>query len=202
VTIEGTNRDEGGITVNKTLRAGMCAAILLTLPVAACSNASPPTRPAVVSTRTPTPAPVAGPTPVVTGVITATCFAGIYDKTQNEFSAVGGLAAGSDIAPGDVVAEAFQLSLTDTSRSAPAKVAGFEVAFYADGRRLGSATTNLQRASDIAAGRSMSWTEYPWATSIEGHGPSIGPFAKGGAGEEADGGVNPLATCRLVRLAP
>jgi hypothetical protein len=186
--------------VNKTLRAGMCAASLLTLGVAACSSASEPPRAAAPSTRSPT--PVAGPTlgvpvPVVTGIITATCFAGIYDKTQNEFSAVGGLAAGSDLAPGDVVAEAYQLSLTDTSRTVAAKVAGFEVAFYADGRRLGSQTTNLHRASDIAAGRSVSWTEYPWATSIEGHGPSIGPFAFG-----KNGGVNSLATCRLVRLSP
>jgi hypothetical protein len=179
--------------VNKTLRA-VGAASLLTLGLAACSSASAPPRPAAASTRSP--AAVAGPTPVVSGVITATCFAGIYDKTQNEFSAVGGLAAGSDVAPGDVVAEAYQLSLTDTSGSVPAKVAGFEVAFYAGGRRLGAQTTNLRRASDIAAGRSASWTEYPWATSVEGHGPSIGPFADG-----KNGGVNSLATCRLVRLA-
>jgi hypothetical protein len=181
--------------VNTTLRA-VGAASLLTLGLAACSSASAPPRPAAASTRR-SPAAVAGPAPVVSGVITATCFAGIYDKTQNEFSAVGGLAAGSDLAPGDVVAEAYQLSLTDTSRTVAAKVAGFEVAFYADGRRLGSQTTNLHRASDIAAGRSVSWTEYPWATSIEGHGPSIGPFAFG-----KNGGVNSLATCRLVRLSP
>jgi hypothetical protein len=182
-----------------TMRAAACAASLLTLSVAACSHASGP--PSVAATSTRSPAPAASPTlgvpaSVVIGVITATCVAGIYDKTQNEFAMVGGLAPGSDLAPGDVVAEAYQVSLTNTSRSVSAKVAGFEVEFYAAGRRLGSQTANLHQSSDIAAGRSASWTEYPWATSIEGHGPSIGPFAYG-----KNGGVNSLATCRLVRLS-
>jgi hypothetical protein len=187
--------------VNKTLCACACAcaASLLTLGLAACSHASAPPGAAASITGSPTAAAspaTAVPVPVVTGVITATCITGVYDKTQNEFNAISGLAAGSDIAPGDVVAEAYQLNLADTSSSVTAKVSGFQVAFYADGRRLGSSTTRLARPSDIAAGKSASWTEYPWATSSSGHGPSIGPFADGN-----DGGVNPAATCRLVRLS-
>jgi hypothetical protein len=190
--------------VNKTLRACACVASLLTLSVAACSHgpSSPgpgSTRPAA-STRSPTaaaePATVV-PVRVVTGVISAACIAGVYDKTQNEFNALSGLAAGSDIAPGDVVAEAYQLSLSDTSPSVMATVAGFQVAFYADGRQLGSQTAKLSSPSHIGAGKSLSWTEYPWATSSWGNGPSIGPFAEG-----REGDVDSAATCRLVRLSP
>jgi hypothetical protein len=189
--------------VNKTLRVGMCAASLLTLSVAACSHGS--SSPGAGSTRpaesTHSPSPVAEPATVlparvVTGVISATCIAGVYDKTQNEFNALSGLAAGSDIAPGDVVAEAYQLSLSDTSSSVTATVAGFQVAFYADGRRLGSQTAKLRSPARIGAGKSVSWTEYPWATSSWGNGPSVGPFAEG-----KEGDVDSAATCRLVRLS-
>ncbi len=185
--------------MNKTLRACACAASLLTLGAAACSHPSAPPG-AARSTRSPAAAvlPAAAvPVPVAAGVISATCFTGVYDKTQNEFVAVSSLAAGSDIAPGDVVAEAYQLDLADTSPSEAAKVFGFQVAFYAGGSQLGSDTTRLDRPTDVGAGTSVSWTEYPWATYSSGHGPSIGPFADG-----KDGGVNPAATCRLVRLSP
>jgi hypothetical protein len=188
---------------NKTLRAGACAASLLAFSVAACSHtAAEPgagaTAPAGHTRSPSTPAEPATvlPVRVVSGIISATCVAGVYDKTQNEFNALSGLVAGSDIAPGDVVAEAYQLSLADTSPSGAAKVAGFEVAFYAGGRRLGTQTTKLSPPSDIGAGKSVSWTEYPWATSSWGHGPSVGPFAEGNEGD-----VNSAATCRLVRLS-
>lgn len=190
--------------MNKTLRVSACAASLLTLSLAACSHGSgrpsAATMGPAASTRSPTPAAAPAavvPVRVVTGVISATCVAGVYDKTQNEFSALSGLAAGSDIAPGDVVAEAYQLSLSDTSPSVTATVAGFQVAFYAGGRRLGSQTAKLSSPSHIPAGKSVSWTEYPWATSSWGNGPSIGPFAEG-----TEGDVDSAATCRLVRLSP
>jgi hypothetical protein len=185
--------------VNKTVRTCACAASLVTLGLAACSHASAAPGAAASSTRSPTPAASPAtvvPVPVVTGVITATCVTGVYDKTQNEFNAISGLAAGSDIAPGDVVAEAYQLNLTDTSPSVTARVSGFQVAFFAGRRQLGSRTTRLRRPSGIGAGKSLSWTEYPWATSSSGRSPSIGPFADG-----KDGAVNPAATCRLVRLS-
>jgi hypothetical protein len=187
--------------VNKTLRACACAAILLTLGVTACSQASSPPRTRSTAPARSTHSPTAAAAPavpirVVTGIISATCLPGVYDKTQNEFSTLGGLVAGSDIAPGDVVAEAYQLSLVDTSPSVPAKVAGFEVEFYAGARRLGSQTTKLGSPSRIGAGKSVSWTEYPWATSSWGQGRSIGPFAEGNEGD-----VDSAATCRLVRLS-
>ncbi len=189
--------------MNKTLVAGACAAGLLTLGLAACAHTPAPPGAAakapasVTASPAPTATPAAVvPVPVVSGVITATCVTGIYDKTQNEFNAISGLAAGSDIAPGDVVAEAYQLNLANTSPAVAARVAGFQVAFYAGGRQLGSRTTELGRPVDIEAGKSESWTEYPWATSSSGHGPSIGPFADG-----KDGAVNPAATCRLVQLS-
>lgn len=40
----------------------------------------------------------------------------------------------------------------------------------------------------------MTFTEYPWGTTAEGRGPSVGPFARG-----KDGAVNTAATCRLLR---
>jgi hypothetical protein len=146
----------------------------------------------------PSRAPAVTATPTPTGVsahakVTASCVTGIYDQTQNEFYTMAGLANGSDISTGDVLAEAYQLTLSDTS-SAAAQVTGFTVAFYSAGRELTSNSETLAAPRTVGSGESVTWTEYPWGSSMSGHGASVGPFASG-----QDGAVNTGATCRLTQ---
>jgi hypothetical protein len=127
-------------------------------------------------------------------VVTASCLLGIYDQSQNEFYALSGLAHGSDMTPGDPVAEAYQLTLAVGAKSKSATVTGFTVAVYVSRKDAATMAEQLPARRLIPAGQSMTFTEYPWGTSTEGHGPSVGPFAKG-----KDGALNMAATCRLLR---
>ncbi len=149
-----------------------------------------PTVPAVPATTSP---------PSVSAVssaggLTGACITGIYDETQNEFYAMSGLVHGTDIASGDDVAEAYQLTLTDTSARSTVRVTGFSVAFYSGTRKLTSADQTLSVPTVLQDGQSQTLTEHPWGVSVADHGASVGPFATGQLGA-----VNTAATCRLVR---
>jgi hypothetical protein len=126
--------------------------------------------------------------------VAASCVLGVYDESQNEFYALSGLAHGSDMATGDPVAEAYQLTMANGTGSKTATVNGFTVAVYASGKRLATTSEHLSASRLIPAGQSMTFTEYPWGTSADGRGPSVGPFARG-----SNGAVNTAATCRLLR---
>jgi hypothetical protein len=187
--------------VNRLLGAGAAAAILVMPGLAACSGGHAAAGPAARTSSRPAAStgsrPAAQETPGVSvralGAIDGTCFTGVYDTTQNEFNSLAGLAQGSDISPGDTIAEAYQVQLANPSRSVAQKVTGFTVEFYAARRQLGSNSQRLAVPADIAPGASMVWTEQPWGTSVADHGPSIGPFATGNGGA-----LDPAATCNLV----
>ncbi len=178
------------LPVSAAIAAALAPALL-----AACdaspvhSAAAGDTSPAAPSTPA---SPSAAPA-TVAGKLTATCIAGLYNETQNEFYTMSGLVHGTDIATGNVIAEAYQLTLTSRA-TATVKVAGFSVAFYAGSRKLASVEQALPVAVPLGAGQTEVLTEHPWATSVAGQGASVGPFA---AGEQ--GAVNTAATCRLVR---
>jgi hypothetical protein len=60
-----------------------------------------------------------GPAPVSTqATISGNCVAGIYDITASQFYSMGDVANGSTTPSGDNIAEAYQLTLTDTPTSA------------------------------------------------------------------------------------
>jgi hypothetical protein len=171
--------------------------------LAACGGGTPGSSPAESPNSTATVSPAAAHNPDSPGpdspsygsaAVTASCVLGIYDESQNEFYALSGLAHGSDMATGDPVAEAYQLTMANGTRSKTATVNGFTVAVYASGQRLATTSEHLPARRLIPAGQSMTFTEYPWGTSADGRGPSVGPFAKG-----SNGAVNMAATCRLLR---
>ena len=98
---------------------------------------------------------------------------------------------------GDPVAEAYQLTMAVGTRSTTATVTGFTVAVYISGKNLATVADCQPisfRPDGSSPGQSMTFTEYPWGTTAEGRGPSVGPFARG-----KDGAVNTAATCRLLR---
>jgi hypothetical protein len=127
--------------------------------------------------------------------LASSCDTGIYDESRHEFYAMASLIHGTGIAPGDHIAEAYKLTLTDTS-AAVAEVAGFSVAFYSGSRKLTATSAALEVPAVLRAGQSRTLTAHPWGSSVAGHGASAGPFR---AGE--DGAVNTAATCKLVRLS-
>jgi len=184
-----------GAHVHRLLIASAIAVCMAGAGVAGCSrqatgsHAAPPAPAASSAAPSPAPSPVV----VRQGILTATCWPGIYDKAQNEFYTIGSLAQGSDMEQGDPVSEAYQLNLSDVSPSQAASVTGFTVAFYADGRRLTAVTQPLAVVGKVPAGQSASWTEYPWGSYPLGSSASAGPFAGG-----KDGAVNPAVTCQLV----
>ena len=102
------------------------------------------------------------------------------------------LTSGEEATSGATVAEAYQLTLTDSQSSGPAEVTGFAVAFYSDGQELTSDSESLNGPTFITPGQSLTWTEHPWGYSSGG--ASIGPFAAGQTGT-----VDPGATCELIQ---
>jgi hypothetical protein len=125
--------------------------------------------------------------------VRGTCVTGVYDESRHEFYAMSGLVHGTGIASGDVIAEAYQLTLKDTSFGT-ARVAGFSTVFYSRGRKLLTGSQSLPAPAVLHPGQSRILTEHPWGTSIAGHGASAGPFRAG-----QDGAVNTAAACRLAR---
>jgi hypothetical protein len=93
---------------------------------------------------------------------------------------------------GGEIAEAYQLTLTDSSSSVTAEVAGFAAVFYSGGQELTSDSQSFTAPSFITPGQSLTWTEYPWGNSTAGQGASVGPFAAG-----QGGAVDTAATCQL-----
>jgi hypothetical protein len=125
--------------------------------------------------------------------LSGTCVTGVYDESRHQFYAMSDLIRGTGIASGDVIAEAYELTLKDTS-PVTARVAGFSTAFYSRGREFLTGSQSLPVPAVLHPGQSRTLTEHPWGTSVAGHGASAGPFRAG-----QDGAVNTAATCRLIR---
>jgi hypothetical protein len=173
-----------------------CDASAVTPPQATTSHA---TSPAASGSPTVPVSPTVSSPPSVSAVssaggLTGACITGIYDETQNEFYAMSGLVHGSDMAAGDDIAEAYQLTLTAASARSTVRVTGFSVAFYSGGRKLTSANQTLTVPTVLQRGQPQTLTEHPWGVSVADHGASAGPFATGRLGA-----VNTAVTCRLVR---
>jgi hypothetical protein len=118
----------------------------------------------------------------------------VYDTSTSQFYSMADITHGSLIPSGDGNAEAYQLTLTDTSSSATAPVTGFAVVFYSQGQELTSDQQTLGSPTFITPGQSLVWTEQPWGQSVSGRGASIGPFAAGDTGA-----VDTAATCTLLQ---
>jgi len=138
--------------------------------------------------------PLAGASPASQATVTGSCVTGILDETTSVFWPLSSTsdAIGSD----DYIAEAYQLTLTDTG-AAPAAVTGFAVAFYTDSSGQEQETTSDDESLDapafITAGQSQTWTETPW-NGYSANEASVGPYAAGVAGA-----IDPTATCDLVQ---
>ena len=127
--------------------------------------------------------------------LTGGCVLGIYDRNQNEFYQLLGLAHGSDMATGDAISEAYQLTLADSPASAAATITGFRIAVYLDGKKLATTSEHLSPRKVIPPGQVATFTEDPWGTSRARQGLAVGPFAARG-----NPPANLAATCRLLRL--
>jgi hypothetical protein len=166
-------------------------------PAAGREAASPPATRTAPATSAAPPSPVSsgGPSPVsATATVTGTCAAGVDDLSNSTFYPMTAILGGSGPAQGDEVAEAYQLTLTDTSSTATAQVTGFAVVFYDEGQELTSDSESLDSPTFITPGQALTWTEYPWGTSTQGDGASVGPFAAG-----IVGAVDSAATCKLLQ---
>lgn len=130
-----------------------------------------------------------------TARLTGGCLLGIYDQGQNEFYQLIGLAHGSDIATGDTIAEAYQVTLADSPSAGAATVSGFTIAVYLDGKKLATTSEQLRAGKLIPPGQVATFTEYPWGTSSARQGLAVGPFAARG-----DPPANLAATCRLLHI--
>jgi hypothetical protein len=150
-------------------------------------------------TAPPSPLPSTPAPPSSLATVTGSCVTGTYDVTSGQFYPMSSLTQGATgMTGGDTIAEAYQLTLTDTSASATAAVTGFAVVFYSAGQELTSDSETLDTPTYITPGQSLTWTESPWGTETAGQQePSLGPFA---AGEM--GAVNTAATCQLLQWSP
>jgi serine/threonine protein kinase len=125
--------------------------------------------------------------------VTGRCVTGMLDLDDNEFISMSNIAAGESLPSTAVgIAEAYQLTLTDSPSSGTAEVTGYAVAFYSDGQELTSDSESLNEPVFITPGQSLIWTEHPWGTYSPGE-ASVGPFAAGTVGA-----VDPGATCELI----
>ncbi len=175
----------------------VCAVAAVILAAAAgCASPAGSPAPAVAPTvTTQATTPPAAPAPVSTAAtVTGKCVTGIEDTTTTEFYSMADILHGdmTALGPGDQLAEAYQLSLTNTS-SVTAEVIGFSVAFYSEGQELTSDSEPFGSPTFITAGQTLTWTEDPWGDYSNGQ-ASVGPYA---AGET--GGINSVATCQLVQ---
>jgi hypothetical protein len=168
-------------------------AAFMTAGLAACSASPASVRAAAAPAATshaaasPPAVPSAAHSPVSTqATVTSKCAAGIDDLSIGMFYSMASILQGSGPGSGDEIAEAYQLTLTDSSSSATAEVTGFAVVFYSQGQELTSDTENLASPTFITPGQSLTWTEYP--------GSSVGPFAAG-----VTGAVDSAATCQLIQ---
>jgi hypothetical protein len=117
---------------------------------------------------------------------------GVYDESRHVFYAMSGLGHGTRIASGDVIAEAYELTLKDTS-AATVRVTGFTTEFYSAGRKLLAGPDSAPVSAVLHPGQSRTLTEHPWGSSVAGQGPAVGPFRAG-----QQGAVDTAATCRLA----
>jgi hypothetical protein len=118
----------------------------------------------------------------------------MLDLDDNEFISMSNIASGESLPSAAVdIAEAYQLTLTDSPSSGTAEVTGFAVAFYSDGQELTSDSESFNEPVFITQGQSLDWTEHPWDTYAPDE-ASAGPFAAGTVGA-----VDPGATCELIQ---
>ena len=150
-------------------------------------------------TAPPSPLPSTPAPASTTATVTGSCVTGILDVTSGQFYSMSSYVHGDGYpAAGDTIAEAYQLTLTDTSPSATAAVTGFAVVFYSAGQELTSDSENLGSPTYITTGQSLTWIESPWGSETAGQQePSLGPFAAG-----VVGAVNTAATCQLLQWSP
>jgi hypothetical protein len=172
----------------------IAAALLLAL--AGCGSGAagisavrtpPPTAPAAHTT--PSPPPAASPVST-TATVTGKCVTGTEDVTENQFWPMN--ATGMQFGQDDQLAEAYQVTLTNTSE-VTAEVTGFAVVFYSQGQELTSDNEPFTQPTFLTPGQSLAWTETPWGDYSNGS-ASVGPFASG-----QTGAVNSVATCSMVQ---
>lgn len=163
--------------------------------VTACSTTSSSpgpiassTAPAAAASSAPAPSPVS-----TQAAVTGKCVTGLYDETEQVFDPLSALHAGS-IGPNDLVAEAYQLTLTNTS-SVAAEVTGFSVVLYdGSGDELTSDTQTLNSPAFIEPGQSLTWTPTPWGSYDPRENTPQGPYSEGRMG-----GIDIADTCQLAQ---
>jgi hypothetical protein len=127
--------------------------------------------------------------------ISGRCVAGVLDVTLNRFTSMASLRKGAGGgSASDQLAEAYRVTLTNTSTSATAAVTGFAVVFHNYAGQQTGSNGQTFRAAFIPPGRSVTWTEDPWGRYAAAA-ASAGPFAAGGTGAVDSG-----ATCRILRV--
>jgi hypothetical protein len=187
-----------GVALAVAAAAGASAGLVVNSPWQAKPTASPTitrtsvTQAAKVAAPTP-PAPVASSASQSSSAaqVTDHCVTGTFDSSSDEFYSMSDITSGEGATSGDTVAEAYQLTLTDSQSSGPVEITGFAIAFYSNGQELTSDSESLDEPTFITPGQSLTWTEHPWGYSSGG--ASIGPFAAG-----QTGAVDPGATCELI----
>ena len=162
--------------------------------VAGCSAAG---QPSAAQLATPAPRSLAAhtalaPSPVSTqATVRGLCMPGLDDETTDTFEVLTG---GINSSPGDTLAEAYQMTLTNTGSTA-AEVNGFSAVFYdSSGDETTSDTQSFVNPTFLEPGQSLTWREAPWGTYTSGGGSAAGPYTAG-----TDGGVDSEATCQLVQ---
>jgi hypothetical protein len=127
--------------------------------------------------------------------ISGKCVAGVLNVTLHRFTSMASLRMGAGGGSAtDLLAEAYQLTLTNTSTSATAAVTGFAVVFRNYAGHQTRSNDQTFGPAVITPGKSRTWTEDPWGTYAAGA-ASVGPFAAGGTGAVDSG-----ATCLLLRV--
>jgi hypothetical protein len=175
------------------MRAPPVACAVLLMAAALCVTACGVGTPAPAATKTVLqPASAPTPSPAPTATVAGKCVTGYEDVTAGWFDTLVDTAPPTSN-PSELFAEAYQLTLTDTS-SVTAEVTGFSVVFTsAVNGEEGSNTQTLSQPSFITPGSSLTWTESPWGTYSEGQ-ASLGPYAAGVAGA-----FDSSSTCQLVQ---
>jgi hypothetical protein len=93
------------------------------------------------------------------------------------------------MSPGDTVAEAYQMTLSNDSSTA-AEITGFSAVFYdSSGSETTSDTQTFLNPAFLEPNQSLMWREEPWGGYTLGQ-AATGPFTAGN-----EGAVDSAATC-------
>ena len=154
----------------------------------ACDPSPPSSFP--VATSSPPPAPNAAP--VGQAQLSSSCTPGTYDTDTGTFYPLSQTWPSSVTANEDIMAEGYQITLTNHSQ-ATADIDGFAVVFY---DHYGTEITSDQESfgdTFLPPGQSLTWTEHPFQ-DFNPQGTPAGPFilAPSGAVDAGD-------TCSLVQ---